>query len=83
MSGASVAPEVVAYVEARIAELKGASRCYASVAIAVVGFVLGLLGAASIVSPTWGALGAGTAASGSVMISHFCGTAKTVSSSAP
>jgi hypothetical protein len=82
MSGASVAPEVVAYVEARIAELRGATRCYASVAVAVVGFLLGLLGAASVVSPTWGALGAGTAASGAVMVSHFCGVPQKVSSSA-
>jgi hypothetical protein len=81
MSGASVAPEVIAYVESRIADLRGATRCYASVAVAVLGFILGLLGAASFVSPTWGALGAGTAASGSVLVSHFCGSQK-VSSSA-
>jgi hypothetical protein len=73
---------VVAYVESRIAALRGATRCYASVAVALVGFILGLLGAASVVSPTWGALGAGTAASGSVMVSHFCGATKTVSNPA-
>lgn len=68
----SVAPEVVSYVEQRIAELKGATRCYASVAIAALGFALGLAGAAQVISPTWGALGAGTAASGSALVAKFC-----------
>lgn len=69
---ATVAPEVIAYVEKRITQLQGRQRCAASIGLAVIGFVLGIATATSSVSPEWGAAGASILAAGIALVHQFC-----------
>lgn len=69
-----VAPEIVAYVDAEVAKLKGARRCWASWAVAIVGTIVSLAGIAGYVSLELGAIGGAVAANGAVLIGLYCKT---------